>query len=348
VSASSEPDWLRALAACGDADSYHLPGYHRVEAARLGGRPWLFVYEDTYGVAALPFLLRDIPVEGLPLQARDATSVYGYPGLVTSVSLHSSESGAFRSSFTRSLSSALRDLGVVSLFVRQSPLNDTSWLLEGLGTAVRRGETVAVDLTLSEAEMLAQARKTHRASLRKAERSGLTFEEDVDLDGLDDFVRLYTETMDRNGAAPAYYFTREHYEGLKRELGSGLRCFHGVLDERIVASVLVLAAGSALHYHLGGSDAATLDIGPTRFVLDRVARWGRDHGYRRLHLGGGVNGREDSLFRFKAGFSRIRLAFCTVHVVADPEAYSTLTELRRRTRETSDSGPSAFFPAYRS
>ena len=48
---------------------------------------------------------------------------------------------------------------------------------------------------------------------------------------------------------------------------------------------------------------------PTKLMLHFVRTWAKDRGLRRLRLGGGVGGKEDSLYRFKAGFSTDRHAF---------------------------------------
>jgi hypothetical protein len=64
-----------------------------------------------------------------------------------------------------------------------------------------------------------------------------------------------------------------------------------------------------------------------------------------LHLGGGRGGAEDSLFRFKAGFSDRRHAFATWRWVVRPEAYERLCAARRAAGGPEP--PAGFFPAYR-
>ena len=51
-------------------------------------------------------------------------------------------------------------------------------------------------------------------------------------------------------------------------------------------------------------------------------------GNRVMHLGGGLGGAHDSLFDFKAGFSKDRQPFRTWRVVVDPVRYAELSQAR--------------------
>jgi hypothetical protein len=90
-------------------------------------------------------------------------------------------------------------------------------------------------------------------------------------------------------------------------------------------------------------------LSPTRVVDDTARRWAAAAGARVFHLGGGVGGREDSLFQYKAGFSDRRHQFATWQWIVDASVYRQLCERRTHTAETAatDDGDEAYFPAYR-
>jgi hypothetical protein len=69
-------------------------------------------------------------------------------------------------------------------------------------------------------------------------------------------------------------------------------------------------------------------------------------GNRALHLGGGLGGGEDSLFRFKAGFSKCRARFTTLRWVFDTEANDRIESVWRKVHATDTFEPD-FFPRYR-
>ena len=76
-------------------------------------------------------------------------------------------------------------------------------------------------------------------------------------------------------------------------------------------------------------------------MIDAACDWAGGLGARWMHLGGGVGGAEDSLFRFKAGFSPRRHRFETWRWIVDPHAYE------RRCRHANVGADESFFPAYR-
>ena len=61
-----------------------------------------------------------------------------------------------------------------------------------------------------------------------------------------------------------------------------------------------------------------------KLLYDEVRRWGQDHGNTVYHLGGGLGGQADSLFRYKAAFAAGRQPFHTWRVVTDPGAFEKL------------------------
>ena len=80
-------------------------------------------------------------------------------------------------------------------------------------------------------------------------------------------------------------------------------------------------------------------------MFAEVMHWAQAQGAAYMHLGGGLGGREDSLFHFKAGFSKQRADFFTYRVIADPSAYETLCA---RWQEHHHAPlDETFFPAYR-
>jgi hypothetical protein len=96
-----------------------------------------------------------------------------------------------------------------------------------------------------------------------------------------------------------------------------------------------------LHYHLGGTADAALTNGASHLALTGLAEWGQEQGYRRLHLGGGVGGADDSLLHFKRRFAPGGLVAASIgKAVHDPAEY-------RRLSGADAVDWDAFFPAYR-
>lgn len=74
--------------------------------------------------------------------------------------------------------------------------------------------------------------------------------------------------------------------------------------------------------------------------------WGVSHHYSFLHLGGGVGGQQDALYKFKKGFSADDYSFYTVRLITNNNIYRKLcSDLNFTDVEIDDI--SNFFPLYR-
>ena len=85
-------------------------------------------------------------------------------------------------------------------------------------------------------------------------------------------------------------------------------------------------------------------------MFDWMRFWAKQRGNEVFHLGGGVGSAKDSLYHFKAGFSKQRHNFLTLSLITDKEFYCTLVELRAKylNTEVQELLKTNFFPAYRS
>lgn len=75
-----------------------------------------------------------------------------------------------------------------------------------------------------------------------------------------------------------------------------------LLEEKVIAASIMLAANGRMNYHLSGSLREDSNMAPTNLLLYEAALWGVANGCKILYLGVGVG--EDSLFKFKKAFYR--------------------------------------------
>ena len=342
---AQEQEWKGVLAQMAQHDFYHLAEYHRLEEARGEGTAHLFTYREGESMAALPLLLR--PVDAAePAGWQDATSVYGYGGVVAS---HSTLPENFVRNFHAALRDALTERRVIAAFSRLHPLLPQSELLAGLGECRLYGQTVSIDLTLSPETQRAQFRLSHKRRIKKLLHAGLVCGRDEQKRHLPEFVSLYHETMRRVQAQPSYLFAADYFSKLADELGDRLQLFVVLAGDQVTSGALFTHCDGIIQYHLGGTRDRYLNLSPMPLIIDTARLWGHAVGARVLHLGGGVGSRGDSLFHFKAGFSHCRHDFGTWRWVVAPEIYRELCEKRRRLAPLDDLEMASpdFFPTYR-
>jgi hypothetical protein len=333
--------WLQYIAHV-DHDFFHRPAYHDLSASNDGGEAWLAVYGDTDKFVAWPYLLQ--PIAGFDSCAGDATdvtSVYGYAGPLA----HNCASDeSFLSRAWDALLDIWRSQGGVSLFTRFHPvLGNDKWVRlntqsdpgQAQGGSYAQGRIVTVNLTPPEVEIWNDYKPKLRRALRRCQREGLASTVDPSWTNLEDFVRLYYRTMERNHAASFYFFTREYFRTLQESLGPYGSLIVTRQGDDVVATALLIEYRGIVNVHLLANDEHCSTLGPSK---------------RLLVLGGGRGSRDDdSLFRFKALFSRMTFPFSTGRWILDPPAYELLIqEWKKRSRVTPhEELLTGHFPLYR-
>lgn len=322
-------------------DTYHRPEYVALLARRSGAVPSAILVRRGEHTLLVPLLIRRLPQgiggEGLA----DAVSPYGYPGPLVS---SSADAVNIQRMWGRMVDVA-ENAGLVSVFVRNhpllSPVPDSNW---SRTENVRHGRVVYVDLAEEMAAIHAQRRSGVEADVRSLRKAGFQAVVD-DWDHHERFVELYRETMRRVGADEYYLFEDEYFRGLRDALGPELHlCSVLAPDGRVAAAGLFMERDGLVQYHLSASDSDFRKLAPSKLMLDHMIGWAKERGGTHFHLGGGLGGKEDSLFRFKAGWSDHRRPFHTLRVVPDEARYRSVLKQAGVTEPPSRTG---FFPAYR-
>ena len=314
-------------------DFYHLPSYVALAAEYDGGEPTAAYAEEGDQRLLVPLVLRR-GVGGM----LDATSPYGYPGPLVS------GSASFVRRAWRAIRDRLRSERFVSAFLRLHPLLNPD-VPEEAGVVVEHGETVSVDLTLPREELWRQTMSGHRNEINRAVRAGHRAYFDEGWEHLATFSQLYRATMQRHGATGHYLFSDRYFGQLREALGDRLRLCVVDVGGAVAAAGLFAETDGIVQYHLSASDSAFSQHRPTKLMLHFVRDWAKDRGNRRMHLGGGVGGRQDALFRFKAGFSHARHPFRTLRMVLDEAAYAAIVHAHDATLDPHRLD--GFFPLYR-
>lgn len=325
--------WMDALKYC-NHDVYQTPGWIKASKHCDEGVPLAIYVESDNQKALFPFLKRKI-INSL----WDATSPYGYSGPIFS---RECSSGWPEVALAAAIT-ILRELDCVSWFIRLHPLLNENWS-STIGV-VDHGPTVSINLMKSAEEHWRETMSGHRSDINKAKKSGVSIRQCTTPECLDAFIRIYHETMIDIGASSYYFFKKEYFKDLVKFLSNDLLILMASENnEYIGCSMFTLNRSSKIiQYHLSGTASAFRHRQPSKLILHAAREWGRDNGFSRLHLGGGVGAQEDALFKFKRGFSADTHIFQSLRIIVNEEQYSCLC----REQGVSQVAFSGFFPAYR-
>jgi Acetyltransferase (GNAT) domain len=337
-------------------DFYHLPGYLALEAKRCEALAEAISIEDGEKSFFLPYLIRDChkisdEVGFDTSEIYDVVSPYGYSGMLFG---NSAPDPNFIKQCWMATHQHWRSRNICSAFLRLHPiLNqdlDLSITEIDSNAVSNRSDVVICDLQQPLDRLWRQFRQSHRTKINKLQRTGFVVRI-VPIDPyLDKFIDIYHETMDRVNASASYLFAKNYFESLSHSLGDRLFLVIVEHEHKIAAACLLTEFSGIVQYHLGGTKTEFLKQSPKTFLFNYAIEWAKKRGNNYLNLGGGLGGRNDSLYHFKSGFSKQHKTFATISTIVDRERYEYLLNSRSKilnipTAELSDS---AYFPAYRS
>lgn len=321
--------WHQALCLCESYDFYHTWDFHALSQINGEGTPVLYKMECGTGGLLVPLLSRVIPGSS----HKDVTSVYGYPSPL----IYGNVADADIMVMWENLLRFLEGNGYISLFTRLHPLLTPRLLVEQYGSFC--GKVVYLDLTLSEEEQLAGYRKRCLTSIRALKRKEVICFQINDNDGLQNFIKIYEDTMKYVKATKYYFFSKKYYHDLFEANNFDTRIYCCEYEQKQICSGLFIFCGDIVQYHLGGTDPEFYHLSPTKLMFDQVRKDACNEGKKYLVLGGGVGASEDSLFRFKSSFSKTTADFYVIKKILNQDIYDGLS--------LNVMDKSGFFPKYR-
>lgn len=314
-------------------DFYHTWHYHSLDNS---GEPFLFVYEEADIFIALPLLKRKITNSDL----FDLTSVYGYSGPISNLKFSDIDEQLlenFKCSFL-----SFMDAGrYVSVFCRLNPFIDQRRLIEKIGGVTNNGRTIYMDLSIPIEEQRAKYEKKLGQQIRQLRKMPYDIREATSQDEIKLFTVMYTENMLRLRAKNSYFYDETYFTELlkSKEDCKLIIIYHG---DVMICGAVIMCAGNVIRNHLSATSNAYVNQSPSKLLTDEISIIGRQLGKRYFHLGGGLGGREDSLFKFKSYFSSLFLEDMTWRFISDTFSYNDLI------KDLNDDLKTDYFPLYRS
>jgi predicted N-acyltransferase len=360
LTTKDEKEWLTLLEKTDEPDIYFTPQYVKIYEEAYSkeideafcGPCFLFFFGNDEEFVIYPFLKRRI--NDLPFMQKeksedyfDIISPYGYNGPLVSCNDKAKEKKLVKD-FLKAFDRFCCDEKIIAEFIRFHPILKNYEVFENYLKIDRRNTTVYVDLIKSEEKILAEMDRKTRNLMRKAEKKGIVVEESKKREDLKTFTNLYLETMEKNKASAKYLFPLEFYENTVKLLKDDITIFTAKYGGKIIAASMFMHKYGFLHYHFSGSASEYRTMAPNNLLLWKAILWGKKKGYKRFHLGGG-NGKDDDLFRFKAGFSKDYCRFCSAGVIHDEKMYKQLCALKDKFEKEQGKTKleSDFFPYYR-
>ncbi len=283
-------------------DVFYSPAFARLSQSTLNQNDEVCCAAMTFDadVVLYPFVRRDAG----KLTGRasftgyyDIASLYGRGGIVAS---HAAETNI--TSFHLAMAGYCRESAVICGFDRFHPVIGNDVWAAPDAKVMEVGGFVVVDMRPEMDAIEGTFTPSVRKDLRKAERNGIVCFAESNCDHLKDFLDIYYHTMDRNSAAGFYYFSKEYFIALNREMPGQFHFFYAVAGEEIVSCELVLHHGNYCHSFLGGTIREALPLCANPILKREIIRFLKGRGIEYFLLGGGARP-DDGIFKFKKAYA---------------------------------------------
>lgn len=194
---------------------------------------------------------------------------------------------------------------IVREFVRFHPIFSNAEDFADCYEVSFKRKTTGTNLELSEDPVQAEYSKSCRRNIKKALKSGVTFNITAKPDSLGNFMELYYKTMNRNQAEEIYFFNEAYFNDCLQSLREHILLTEVLYEDKVIGMGINFVYDKLISTHLSGTLEEYHHLSPASVLQYALALWGKDNGISLIHDGGGRTGDpEDSLFLFKKQFGK--------------------------------------------
>tara|TARA_R110002111_G_scaffold110212_5_gene169549 strand:+ start:27338 stop:28336 length:999 start_codon:yes stop_codon:yes gene_type:complete len=331
IEIKDKAEWNSILKQIEDYDFYHTYDYHNI-SKNEDETPVLLTYKKEKAIIVLPLLLRQIP----NTEYYDLTSVYGYAGPLSNVDTETYNFDDFKAAFNTYLEAK----NIVSVFSRLHPYIQQDKILENLGDTVSLGDVVNIDVSLPIEQSRMAYGKSNKNQINKLRKQCEVVKAETEEEILE-FVDIYYENMKRLDAKESYFFSKEYFLNFMNitDFDTDILLVKHLESNEFVAGSMFVKTKNIVQYHLSGTRTEHLRLKPSKLFLDEMRLQATEQGYKVFNLGGGLGSEHDSLFEFKASFSKDFRTFKVWKHIVNQMVYDQLSQFKNETD---------FFPKYRS
>ncbi len=316
-------------------DKEYAKLYEKIE----NGKVEEFILKSKNGIIKNLFLKRKIENEDF----FDIITPYGYGGPII---IETDNKEKLLKEYDEQFSNFCSENNIVSEFIRFHPIYANVLDFKNVYEVEYSRKTIGTNLKDFNDPVQEEFSKNARREIKQALKKDIQVHIIEKPDNLDNFKKLYYETMERNDASEYYYFDENYFNEMILKLKDYILLIELEYESEIIASEIYLIKGKILHAHLLGSCSKLLELNAGSLIEATAANWGKEHGYNYIHHGGGrTSDPEDSLFKYKKKFGKnTEFNFYIGKKVWNKGIYKKLVEKKQLSKEEKGSN---FFPLYR-
>ncbi len=260
---------------------FYSPNYFKFIAETQGVDIVFFRARKNGALALLPYYVRNNTLFSLR-----------YGGMISN-----SKSKEFARFVSDSFTEYCRTRKIRDVRIRNNPYIHTI----PVGEVIKKEPLAFIDLNRTQEDLYAGISQGHKRGIIKAKNERLVVGESQEYKYLLLFYRLYGKLLSEKGKKPQDYV---FFEKLYTHLKKNINLVYAAYNDRIVAVSIVLESKPHVFMLYGAMGKAGYRKYAKHLMIYEMMLRYKARGYCTLVLGTGVDGREDSIYRFKKGFGQ--------------------------------------------
>lgn len=340
VSIKNQEKWDGIVINQENYDVFYLSSYAKAFQVQGEGEPILIHCVDEEENSAISVMFkRDIAEceyfkdKLIKNKYFDLISPYGYGGFLSDTSITENMLDEYKE--------YCKENNYICEFVRFELFSEYHKIYKG--EVETRTHNVVRNLEIPIDEMLMDFEHKVRKNIKRAQRDGLEILIEQNANHLDDFLRIYYGTMERNSANDSFYFDRKFFETLN-EMSGHYVYIYVLYQEKIISAELIIYGTENAYSYLGGTDREYFNVRPNDFLKFEAIKWLKEQGIKNFVLGGGY-GADDGIFRYKKSLAPNGIVdFYVGKKIYNDEIYQELVSLKEKEYKINNMN---FFPLYR-
>ncbi len=287
-------------------DIYFTPEYYELYEKNGDGKAQCFVFEEKGEIALYPFLINSINKLGYKLDEEyyDIQGAYGYNGVIAS-----SYDEEFIKSFSEYFTKYCNQNNIIAEFTRFHPIIGNVKFSYNYMNVIYDRKTVYLEMVDDYKHIWEKEYTSKNRNMIRKGRKSLFSVIGQEVRELVEFKKVYLYTMKKIEAINYYNFNDEYFENLHFKNNIVINIYDKE-SKNLQCSMILMICENYAHYHLSGRSENCTNNSANNFMLDEAVKYAINKGCKYFHFGGGISNLEtDTLFKFKASFSKSKADF---------------------------------------
>jgi len=306
-------------------DIYFSPEYYQLYEQNGDGKAHCFVFEKDGELALYPFLINSVNELGYVLDGEyfDIQGAYGYNGIVSS-----SYEEDFISDFYVQFNEYCKSKKIIAEFTRFHTIINNHLFSENNMDILFDRKTVYLDISNTLENIWTNSYSSkNRNMIRKALKNNIEIIVSNEKDDYLKFYEIYVKTMKNVGSEKYLFFNEKYFLNFIKYLPDKHHLIIAKLGDEYIGGMILMTMSKFAHYHLSARKTEYGNLALNNLFLDYAVKLAKDKNCLFFHFGGGASyTSNDSLFKFKANFSKLTADFYIGKKVHNIEIYNEVIE----------------------